>query len=661
MASPQSENPTNTKLGFVLSGKEPTGNEKAMWLPRFLLPFLLSLAFFISGCGKGETEVAPYDNTAEVEQYYLDHPDRFTRSSIEALPDNLDWQDGSELTPYGDPRAQRGGHLRQRLASMQPTLRIVGPDANGSLRGPLWGANSIPLISYHPWETGYIPGIARRWAIDPEDSRRMYFELDPEARWSDGRPVTVDDIFFSAYFLLSEHIQDPAINRVLDENIDNITRFDDYHFALTLKKPTPEPLAFASTFILCQREFYREFGPDYTDRYHWRFAPVTGPYVVDEDSLQPGRRITFKRLEEWWANEKPFYRHRYNVDRMTYVLIRDDFKAFESFLNGEIDLHGLNRTELWYDRAEADVFKKGYIERAWAYDLIPAARSGIYMNAMYPRLDNPDIRKGIQHSINYERVSREIFRGDQRRVRAFADGYGRYDHPTLRARPFSIEDAHRHFAKAGYIERGPDGILVDAEGTRLSFSLTISNQTQTVSEATVLKEEAKKVGLELAIEQLDPVSFATKLFEKKHQMAISAWSTGFSVLPAFEWEMRGEDAGKPKNFNTTNIKDPELDALLAKWDTLDDPDEAERVSHAIQQKIHDFAAWVPGLTQGYLRMGYWRWLQWPDYFQVPRYFFFIESGVFWIDEDRKQETLEARKSGQAFEPVTRVYERWKLK
>jgi microcin C transport system substrate-binding protein len=618
------------------------------------------MVFVVTGCGKkaAEDDLA-YDNTEEVEAYYRDNPQRFIFGGPEDIPADLDWRDGSGLTPFGDPRAKRGGRLNLRLARMQPTTRVFGPDANGSLRGPLWSANSVPLIEYHPWEDAFVPGVARRWAVDPRNSRRLFLELDPDARWSDGRPVTVEDMFFSLYLQLSPHINDPAINRVIDENYESITRYDERLFSLTLTNPTPFPLGGAETFILNQREFYREFGPDYTDRYHWRFAPVTGAYTLEENDIKKGQRLTFRRLETWWADEKPFYKFRYNPDEITFIVVRDDHKAFESFLNGSLDWHGLNRTELWYDRADAAPFRDGYIHRAKVYDLLPAAREGVYINAMQAPLDNIDIRIGIQHAIDYERVNSDIHRGDQRRIKSFADGYGPYDHPTLKARGYDLEEALEWFAKAGYSERGNDGILVNDEGQRLSFSLSVSSQGQDLDIATVLKEQATAAGLELRIEQLDPTSFFTKIFEKNHQLTIFGWNTGFSVLPAFAWEIRGEDAGEPKNFNTTNIKVELLDALLDKWDSLDDPEQAQSVSHAIQQEVHDFAAWIPGLTTDYTRLGYWRWVQWPDYFMVPRYFFFMASGVFWIDEEMRKETIEARKKGNAFEAVTRIHDDWK--
>jgi len=627
----------------------------------FSLAVVAVVLVTLVGCGGSEdvTETEVFDNAALVDAYYRDNPERFVFSSIDQLPPDLTWENGEGLAPIGDPRAKRGGQLRLRVNSMQHTLRILGPDANSTLRGPLWNANMIYLLMRHPWEDAYMPGLAQEWAIDPADSRTIYLRLDPDARWSDGRPFTIDDIFFSLYFLLSPEIQDPAINRVFDDNVTRITRYDDSTLAFTFTKPTPDPLGNLSTFILVQREFYREFGEDYVDRYHWRFSPVTGPYTLAEEDIRKGRQVTFRRLENWWADDKPYYRHLYNPDRLTLLLIRDDNKAFEAFLRGDIDWHAMNRTTYWYERAEEPPIVDGYIERAWVYDQLPAARIGVYMNSDKPLLNDLTIRLGIQHAINYDRVNEGLYRGDRRRIRSFADGYGRYSHPSLKARPFDLAKAAEYFSEAGFGQRGDDGILMNAEGERLSFVLTIPNRDDDVTVGSLLKEEAMRAGLELQLDVMDPTAYFTKVFEKNYQLSLHSWNTGYSPLPAFEWELRGVDAGKPQNFNTTNINDPRLDELLEAWDKNADPDIAEKLSHEAQQRVHDYAAWVPGLMADFHRMGYWRWVQFPDYFQVPRYFFFLESGVFWIDEERRAETMKAREEGETFPPVTDIYERWR--
>jgi microcin C transport system substrate-binding protein len=615
----------------------------------------------LAGCDTASLDdpSTAYDNTEEVEAYYRDHPERFVFSSPEEIPDNLSWQDGSELPTFGDPRAQRGGELKLRLRTMQQTLRVVGPDANGTLREPLWSANTVNLIEPHPWKDGFIPGLARQWAVDPEDGRTVYLRLDPDARWNDGKAFTVEDLFFSVYFVLSPHIQDPSVNRVYDESILRITRYDAETLAITQSKATPHPLLFLTGLILSQQEFYREFGPDYVDRYHWRFAPVTGPYVLHPDKVKRGRRITFERLEDWWANTKPFYQHRFNPSKLTHVVIRDDNKAFEAFLRGDIHWHFLNRTSLWYDYDEEASIRDGYIERSLVYHQLPAGSAGVFMNALHPSLTDRNVRIGLQHAINYERVNEGLYRGDKRRIRTFADGYGAYSHPTLSARLFNRAKAGEYFNKAGFVTRDGDGIFRDASGQKLSFVLTISNRGDEITEASILKEEAQSAGVELIIEVLDNTAFFTKTFEKNHQLAIHGWNNGYTPVPVFEWELRGEDAGEPSNFNTTNINDDQLNALLIEWDTLTDPVLASDVAHKVQQRVHEFAAWVPGLTTDYSRLGYWRWVRWPEYFQIPRYFMFTASGVFWIDQGMEQETVDAQKENRTFPAKTIVYDRWK--
>lgn len=130
--------------------------------PKFLLLFFVA-GFLLTACGESSDNFAnTYDNTAEVDAYYAAHPERFVFAGPADLPADLVWEDGAGLPTFADPRARRGGQLQLRLQSMQQTLSVLGPDANGTLRGPLWSANTVGLIERHPWEDGYIPGVARQ-------------------------------------------------------------------------------------------------------------------------------------------------------------------------------------------------------------------------------------------------------------------------------------------------------------------------------------------------------------------------------------------------------------------------------------------------------------------------------------------------------------------
>ena len=111
--------------------------------------------------------------------------------------------------------------------------------------------------------------------------------------------------------------------------------------------------------------------------------------------------------------------------------------------------------------------------------------------------------------MNFEVVINEVFRGDYDRMRSVADGYGPRSHPKIRAREFSVEKA-KYFALAGYTNTGNDGILQTPEGKRLSFSFS-TGYKRLEDVMTVLKEEARKAGVDLQIEMLESTSAFKKV------------------------------------------------------------------------------------------------------------------------------------------------------
>ncbi len=100
--------------------------------------------------------------------------------------------------------------MNQYTGDWPRTLRFVGPDASGSFRRHILDNNAFALVHEHPETDGYIPAIAKRWAVG-EDKKTVYFELDPDARYSDGELVQVTDFFFHFYFMRSKHIKSSLV------------------------------------------------------------------------------------------------------------------------------------------------------------------------------------------------------------------------------------------------------------------------------------------------------------------------------------------------------------------------------------------------------------------------------------------------------------------
>ena len=131
----------------------------------------------------------------DVLEFYQKHPDCFSILSTDSLPENLKWQDGSGEQEFASQNARRGGTWEVYMRDFPRTLRTIGPDANGAFRSYLLDYNVISLVHPHPNSDGYYPGLANSWAVG-KDGRTVYFRLDPDAQYSDGKKVKVSDFFF---------------------------------------------------------------------------------------------------------------------------------------------------------------------------------------------------------------------------------------------------------------------------------------------------------------------------------------------------------------------------------------------------------------------------------------------------------------------------------
>ena len=133
------------------------------------------------------------------------------------------------------------------------------------------------------------------------------------------------------------------------------------------------------------------------------------------------------------------------------------------------------------------------------------------------------------------------------------------------------------------------------------------------------------------------------------------------MYPRYWENFASENANKPQTNNLTNLADPAIDALIKQYDHATSMDEIRRLATDLEQKIRDQAVFVPGFAMPSYRVGFWRWLKWPENFNVQLSERPGQFGLSWIDEDAKKETLAARASGQTFPPFIHVYDQWKPK
>ncbi|HZZ19692.1 MAG TPA: ABC transporter substrate-binding protein, partial [Opitutaceae bacterium] len=539
----------------------------------------------------------------------------------------LTWEDVSEQAEFTDPNAKKGGTLHEYLPDFPPTLRDLGPNSNSGFREYILDYTALVLVAPHPNFPGkYMPQIATSWALD-RSTKTVYFRLDPNAKWSDGEPCTTDDVVFSWYFYRSKYLDDPWNNDFYTKTYHGLTVYDAHTFSITMQELKPDIVDRAGNVSLFPKHFFGEFGPGWEAKYDWRVCPTLGAYTIRDEDVKRTTSISFSRVKGWWGEERRFMKNRFNPDRIHFEVIRDPDKAFEAFVHGDLDTFSIsvqmNHTKLPDDHPS---ITSGFTVKSKFFHQIPEPNFGLWLNEAMPGLDNQDVRIGIAYASNMDLVCKQYFRGEAVIQKSESDGFGFDPNPKQFPRPFDPVKAREYFAKAGYTKQGEDGVLLNAQGRRLAFTVsTVYKRYEDV--LVILKQEALKAGLEFDIEVLDMTTGFEKMVQKKHEIALMAFSRTPEMYPRY-WEYTsGVNAydvpylpdGSPNparkvKTNTNNlsdIADYQLDQLITAYDKAEDMETVKTLAAKIEQRLYDNAGWVNGFKIPFDRVAYRPWIKWP--------------------------------------------------
>lgn len=615
-------------------------------LTNLMLALMLVLMLVLTGCPSPDN-----GNTGTTTEPESIEPPLVPLQNVptETLPDGLEWLTNDSDPEYASTDAVKGGTFRTFILSYPLTFRTVGPDSNGSFRGFILD-NSWGLIGLHPNTDNVVPMIASHWAYG-DDRKTMYFKINPQARWSDGVPVTADDFVFTMDFMQSPHIVAPWYNDYYKTQLDKVVKYDDHTISVSI--PTPKPDLFNYCGIRpMPRHFYTSIDHKFVQEYNWKIEPTTGPYHLD--SFKKGKHIIFKRKEHWWAKDLRFVRNRFNVDKIHVKVLREMPVAFEHFKRGELSIFGLTLPEYWHDKATGGNFEKGYINKLKFFVDTRQATQGMWLNLDYPLFDEPKMRYALAHAINVKQMIKTALRNDYEPLPNFYTGYGRYTNPNIKPREFSHDKVAELMTGMGWA-RGSDGIWQNGD-ERFEVEVIYGYKIHT-DRLAVLQQEAKKAGIEMKLRLMDPSASFKSILENKHQISWHGMSTSFRPAP---WQyFHSSNAHIPQTNNFMNVDDPEMDSMV---DTYRDSPEAEEriaLAHKIQAKIHEIGCFIPTYMVPYTRIGYWRYWRVPD---VPgtkggSAFSVTDAnsgGMFWFDQTLYDKTTAAKKAKKTFPPTVDV-------
>lgn len=303
---------------------------------------------------------------------------------------------------YVSPDAKQGGdlvlHALGSFDKFNPyTLKGSAPDGMSELVFETLTVSSMD-------ETFARYGLIARDIDLAPDKKSILFTLDPRARFSDGTPLTAEDVKFSLEILKSgeahpffaTYYQDISHAEILSPHQIR------FHFARTSRE---------IHMIACELPvFSKKFYGKHPFNEKGLVAPIaSGPYIVS--TFSNGKSITFKRNPDYWAIDHPARRGMFNFETITFKFFKDQIVSVEAFKAGDFDFMQVNIAKQWARDMAGDNFKTGAIQKKYLNHKRNAGMQGFVFNTRRPLFSDPRVRQALVLAFDFKWTNNSLFFG----------------------------------------------------------------------------------------------------------------------------------------------------------------------------------------------------------------------------------------------------------
>lgn len=314
--------------------------------------------------------------------------------------------------PWVNPAAPKGGNL---------TLSSVGSFDNLNIHTfkgfPATGIQLIDatLMAPSPDEPATAYGLIAEWISVPDDRSSATFGLRAGARFSDGRPITPEDVIFSFEEQKKAH---PAVALTYKDIVaaektgpSQVT----FRFARAGSRELPY---LASLVTVIPKHYWTGTDAKGEPRDLTRTTiepPVSaGPYRIK--SVDLGRSIVYERIPDWWGKDLPVNVGQYNFDELRYLAFRDDVPEFEALKGGEVELRQENSSRKWAKEYDFPAIRDGRIKKIALPTKDVAQFQGFVLNARRAKFADPRVRRAFALAYDFESANKTLFYGQYRRL-----------------------------------------------------------------------------------------------------------------------------------------------------------------------------------------------------------------------------------------------------
>jgi len=475
----------------------------------------------------------------------------------------------------------------------------------------------------------------------PEDKSWVIFRMRPEARFSDGAPVTAHDIAFSHNLLLDEGLKSYA--DAVRKRIPKVEVIDDhtikFYFADGIsRRSLIEQVGGVPAW---PKEWMEKNGVGLKDS--WLTSPPgSGPYVIKDIDLT--RRIVLERNPDYWGKDLPINQGRNNFDTIRLEIFSDDTASFEAFKAGEYTFRRESDSKKWAAGYDFPKVERGQVVKKELPDGQPPSSSGIIFNLASENLQDKRVREAISLAFNFEWTNESLQYGLFKQRASFSQDTPlmaqgkpegaelallqklgdlvppemlseevRVPHTSKGDRLFDRRNARRAgklLEEAGWTIK--DGKRVNAEGEPLSLNFLFNSASSATISAVIenFVSNLQAFGIDAKLEKVDSSQYTARERDRDYDLIYDSYpaflGTGTGLAQYF-----GSEAASYSLFNPAGVASKLVDELI-------------EVSLAAQTREEETAAMMAidrALRQELIMIPVWyndsHWVAYYDQYEHP--------------------------------------------
>jgi microcin C transport system substrate-binding protein len=561
---------------------------------------------------------------------------------------------------YANPDALKGGHVTLgsigTFDSLNPFI-IRGVPASGI--GLIY--DTLTVQSFDEPFTQY--GLIATKIEMPEDRSWVIYHLNSKAKFHDGKPTTAIDVVFSFNLLMEKG--DPLYSKYWAD-VKKVEALDKLRIKFYLgEKSNPELALIIGQLTVFPKHYWE--GRDFT-KPSLEIPIGSGPFKILE--FKPGRSITYKRDDNYWAIDHSVNKGRYNFDTMTYDYYRDPTVSLHAFKAGEYDFRQENVSRAWATAYNGPPFDNGFIIKEEIDNDVNQGMQCFVFNTRRSLFKDRKVREALAYAFDFEWTNKNLFYGQYTRSTSFfsnselassglpgqeelkiLENYrNRLPHEVFEKvyQPpktdssgnirNNIRIALRLLKQAGWEIKGKK-LVNKKTGDPFNFEILLIDPT---FERVVLpfKRNLARLGIEMSIRVVDTAQFINRRRDYDFDMIITTFSQ--SESPGNEqreyWSSSAADIPGTRNY--AGIKNPVIDEIIELVISAPKREELIYITRVLDRVLLWEHYVIPQWHIAKYRVAYWNKFSRPKI--IPRYSLGFDT--WWIDPEKKVKLINYKRN-----------------